>query len=70
MQISFSRIYRPYWLTALVRKTGSRQSRIVKAPKLRASEADAAWQECIDRDLYGANTPDYSMKADATSKRH
>jgi hypothetical protein len=32
-------------------------------PRLSNSDADAAWQECLDRDIYGANTPDYSFRA-------
>ena len=32
-------------------------------PKLQNSDADAVWQECLDRDIYGANSPDYSLQS-------
>jgi hypothetical protein len=43
---------------------------MVKKPKLGASRADAPWEERIDGNLCGADTDDYSMHADARSKRH
>ena len=36
---------------------------------IRASDADAAWQECIDKNLYGAKTDDYAVNTDAKSQR-
>lgn len=33
-----------------------------KAPKLRNSDADGAWKECLDRGIYGATTADYSLQ--------
>ena len=38
-------------------------------PKLSNSDADAVWQECVDRDIYGANTPDYSFQARRAAAR-
>ena len=32
-------------------------------PELYSSNPDDAWQECLERDLYGANTADYSLPA-------
>ena len=38
-------------------------------PKLQNSNADAVWQECLDRDIYGANTPDYSLHTRRSAAR-
>lgn len=38
-------------------------------PKLGNSDADAVWQECLDRDIYGANTPDYSLHTRRSATR-
>jgi hypothetical protein len=38
-------------------------------PKVRSSDADAAWRECLDRDIYGANTADYSLQARRSARR-
>lgn len=67
MQVSLARIYRPRWLKALVRRMGAKQPRTVK-PGLQASDADTVWRECIGRDLYGANTAEYTIEADVGSK--
>ena len=40
-----------------------------KQPRLSNSDADAVWQECLDRDIYGANTPDYSLHARRAAPR-
>jgi hypothetical protein len=40
-----------------------------KQPKLSNSDADAVWQECLDRDIYGANTPDYSLHTRRSAAR-
>ena len=39
-------------------------------PKLSNSDADAVWQECLDRDIYGANSPDYSFQARRAAARN
>jgi hypothetical protein len=39
------------------------------APKLHSSNPDDAWRECLDRDLYGANTGDYSLKSGRSASR-
>lgn len=39
-------------------------------PRLSNADADAAWQECLDRDIYGANTPDYSFQARRAAARN
>ncbi len=33
-------------------------------PELESSSGEDAWRECIDKNLYGANTPDYSLQAE------
>jgi len=38
-------------------------------PKLSNADADAVWQECLDRDIYGANSPDYSFQARRAAPR-
>jgi hypothetical protein len=30
---------------------------------LNRPDADGAWKECLDRDIYGANTADYCLQA-------
>ena len=50
-------------LIELFRSYGSGKPRSPRnQPKLGNSDADAVWQECLDRDIYGANTPDYSLQ--------
>jgi hypothetical protein len=38
-------------------------------PKLQNSDADAVWQECLERDIYGANTADYSLQPRRSAAR-
>jgi hypothetical protein len=66
VQISFLK-HRPKWLKTLARRLGKKQPR--RAPMIRASDADAAWQECIDKNLYGAQTEDYTVDTEAKSQR-
>jgi hypothetical protein len=46
-----------------------KRRRSIKQPKLSNSDADAVWQECLDRDIYGANTPDYSLHTRRSAAR-
>lgn len=39
-------------------------------PRIRSSKADAAWRECLDRNLFGADTPDYCLQADRGAQSH
>ena len=60
-------------LHALVRtvRRKTRRRRLQDVPELESSSGEDAWQECIDKNLYGANTPDYSLQAEPPkSQRH
>ena len=55
MSLSLIELFRSY------RPMLRRQPR--NQPKLQNSNADAVWQECLERDIYGANTADYSLQS-------
>lgn len=60
-------------LHALVRtvRRKTRRRGLQDVPELESSSGEDAWQECIDKNLYGANTPDYSLQAEPPkSQRH
>lgn len=60
-------------LHALVRSVRRRTRRrwLQDVPVLESSSGEDAWRECIDKNLYGADTPDYSLQAERRkSPRH
>ena len=61
MTFSFIKLFRSY------RPGKPRPPR--NQPKLSNSDADAVWQECLDRDIYGANSPDYSLQGRRSAGR-
>lgn len=61
MTFSFIKLFRPSGPNPVRRRR--------QEPELRNSSADAAWRECLDRDIYGANTADYSLQAGRSAVR-
>ena len=60
-------------LHALVRtvRRKTRRRGFQDVPELESSSGEGAWRECIDKNLYGANTRDYSLQAEPPkSQRH
>ncbi|WP_095200126.1 hypothetical protein [Mesorhizobium carmichaelinearum] len=37
---------------------------------LRPEDADAVWRKAVEKDLFGANTPDYAETGQKEPKRH
>ena len=70
MRFSFRRVYRRNWLRAFPLPTKKKRKPAVELPELKSSDADAVWQECVEKGLYGAKTTDYTMKDDLRPKRH
>lgn len=40
------------------------------AEPLRSEDADAVWRRAVEKDLFGANTPDYAETEEKQPKRH
>ena len=60
-------------LHALVRsvRRKTRRRKLQDVAALESSSGEDAWRECIDKNLYGANTPDYSLQAERPkSQKH
>jgi len=56
----------PAWL----RRRSEPQSGDTTAEPLRPEDADAVWRKAVEKDLFGANTPDYAETGEKEPKRH
>ncbi|WP_322414181.1 hypothetical protein [Mesorhizobium huakuii] len=46
------------------------QSGDTAAAPLRPEDADAIWRKAVEKDLFGANTPDYAETGEKEPNRH